>query len=196
MTWAASATNASAYPWTTLWKIANQTRQGSQAGDYTPQEESKFINDAWEEYRKEQKALGTPIVGQAVVSGKYPTLFLPPGAQAQLQFVFIDPGTGLATQGTPVGSVQYFVNLDPNQPDNLQFVGMSANPQTGFAVPVNVAGFEPSYLAVPFDPAGNPIVIPGVDGDNDAVGLATVLFAGPHHTLVPKHTVVPKRDLP
>ena len=82
MTLAVSATNASAYSSSKLWQIAHQTRQGSQTGNYTPEQESKYINDAWEEYKKEQKDNGTPIVGQAVVSGNYPTIFLAPGAPA------------------------------------------------------------------------------------------------------------------
>jgi hypothetical protein len=181
LTLAATANKASAISWDELWRRAKQIKKASDAGELTPQQERDLINDAWKEYQDEQAKKGTPIVGQAAFSGTYPSNFLPPGSPGQLQFLFIDTDTGLVTQGPEVGFVVYQVSLDPNLPDNLQWVGVSADPQTHFAFPVNVNGFEPSYIATPFDRAGNPIVIPGVDGDNVAVGFTTVLFPPSHH---------------
>jgi hypothetical protein len=176
LTWTTAANKASAIPWSQLWRSAIEVRKESKAGNLTPQEEKQQINDLWEEYRKEQKAKGTPIVGCTTLSGQYPTTFLAPGALCQLQFQFIDTNTGLPIRGPEVAFVLYQASPDPNSPNELHWVGMSADPRTNFAFRVPVNGFEPSYLATPYDRTGKPIVIRGLDNENVAVAFSTVLF--------------------
>jgi hypothetical protein len=176
---AATPSKASAITWSELWRRAIQVRKESQAGNLTPQEEKKLIDDLWKQYKDAQEKNGTPIVGCTSLSGQYPTTFLLPGAPCQLQFQFIDTNTGLPIQGPDVGFVVYQVCLDPNSPNVLQRVGMSADPHTNFAFPVTVNGFEPSYIASPYDRAGHPLVIGGLNHENVAVAFSTALFAPP-----------------
>jgi hypothetical protein len=176
---AVSTSTVYAISWSEMWRRAIQTKKDTAAGVLTPQEEKDQIEAAWNEMRREQTAAGVPIMGQTLVSGQYPAVFLSPGSQAVLQFVFVSTDTGMPVTGPEVGYVVYQVNLDPNFPDTLNWVGVSSDPAARFAFPVPVQGFEPSYFATPFDRAGRPIIMNGLDGDNVAVGIGTVIFPAP-----------------
>ena len=141
-------------------------------------EEKRQIAIAKKMYDDEQKALNVSAIGEAFIDGVSPTAFSPLGAIVDLTFQFVDPATDLPTTGPPVASVEYLVNLDPDN-DLFSIVGTSIDVSSHFSLPFTVVPFEPFIKSIPFDSNGNPIVITGVDGQNVAVGVAVVLEPEP-----------------
>ncbi len=145
-------------------------RLGTVLGDYTPSEEEALVAFAWKQYRQEQEKLGIPAVGQVAFNTIYPSAIATIGSTETLTFQFIDPATGLPTSGPAVASVLYEANYDPNSPTTFVPLGTSTDVAGNFDFAYVVTGQEPVINAIPMDASGNPIVISGVDGDNDAQG--------------------------
>jgi len=120
------------------------------------------------------KPLG--FVGLTVIDGSTAPFELTGyGEDLTLSFEYIDPATGLPATGPAVSSVVYEANLDPANPNDLVPIGTSSDNASNFAITWQSSGFEPMIEAIPYDASDDPIVIPGVDGENSAVGLNVAL---------------------
>ena len=95
----------------------------------------------------------------------------------------VDPATDLPTTGPPIASVEYLVNLDPDN-DIFSILGASMDASSHFSLSFTVVPFEPFIKSIPFDSSGNAIVITGVDGQNVAVGVAVVLEPVPEPSTI------------
>jgi hypothetical protein len=137
--------------------------------------EEALIFTANKKYNDEQNESGVSAIGQALINGLSPTALVPPGTTVPLTFQFINPGTGQPTTGPTVSLVDYMANLNPNTPNVFVDLGTSTNAASNFSLPFTVVPFEPFIKAIPFGPNGQPIVIPGVGGENVAIGVAVAL---------------------
>jgi len=144
-------------------------------GTKNPKEEADEIKRIVAEYRKENPLAA---IGQAALGGDYAVSLFPSGTTESLTFFFIDPDTGVPTSSGPVvSSVLYEVTADPSS-SVFQFLGVSSDSSSNFALPFTIPGFEPFIQATPFDAFGSPIVISGVDGNNVAVGFVVNIAQG------------------
>jgi len=134
-------------------------------------------------YQDEQKGQNVSAVGEAFIDGLSSTAFSPLGAMVNLTFQFVDPATDLPTTGPPIASVEYLVNLDPDN-DLFSILGASMDASSHFSLSFTVVPFEPFIKSIPFDSSGNAIVITGVDGQNVAVGVAVVLEPVPEPSTI------------
>jgi hypothetical protein len=141
------------------------------AGLTTPSEEKEVIANCYALYRKHQRQLS--FIGQPSLADSFPAADLAIGETSLLSFQFIDPATEQPAVGPAIGAVFYEINTDPSHPDIFLPLGTSFDPASNFAFPFTLNDFEPDIQAVPFDTAGHPIVIAGVDGINVAVGSVT-----------------------
>jgi PEP-CTERM motif len=155
----------------------------TKAGALDSLEEKRQIAIAKKMYQDEQKDQKVSAVGEAFIDGLSPTAFSPVGAMVNLTFQFVDPATDLPTTGPPIASVEYLVNLDPDN-DLFSILGTSTDASSHFSLPFTVVPFEPFIKSLPLDSNGNVIVITGVDGDNDAVGVAVVLEPAPEPSTI------------
>jgi PEP-CTERM motif len=92
-----------------------------------------------------------------------------------LSYLFVDTANGLPVAGPAVASVMYEANYNPYNPTDWVTLGTSTDAATNFSLSFTVQPYEPEIQAIPYDSSGNPIVISGVDGDNVALGLVTLL---------------------
>ena len=100
-----------------------------------------------------------------------------------LTFQFVDPATDLPTTGPPIASVEYLVNLDPDN-EIFSILGTSIDASSHVSLPFTVVPFKPFIKSIPLDSNGNVIVITGVDGQNVAVGVAVVLEPVPEPSTI------------
>lgn len=61
-------------------------------------------------------------------------------------------------------------------------IGTGTNPGTDFSTGFTTEPLEPLVEAIPFDPSGNPIVIPVSGGGNAAIGVVVALAPIPEPT--------------
>jgi hypothetical protein len=108
--------------------------------------------------------------GGSMYADQFPISHVPIGQMALLTFAFLKPDSLQPTVGPSIAFVVYDVNLDPSNPGVFKTIGTSFDATSNFALPFTASGFEPLIRATPFDASGKPIQIPGVDGDNIAVG--------------------------
>jgi len=150
-------------------------REGSFLGIYSSAIEQALIAIAYNRYLDQQKQQGATRVGQALIDGAYPSIFLNPGSMSTLTFAFVDTTTGLVAGGPAVSSVVYEANLDPTNPGIFVTLGSSSDSGSNFSLAYTIGWYEPLIRATPYDAGGNVVVLTGVDGDNVAVGYATAL---------------------
>jgi hypothetical protein len=148
--------------------------------------EDEQIENAYKLYLQSQASANVPIIGQPAIyaiagvpqSPGFPDVIAGPGELLSVDFGFIDPTTSLAASGPTIGSVEYLVSTDPNNPTSYTPIGTSTDASSNFSIPyLDSTAFEPDIEAIPFDANGNAIVIPGVDGYNAAIGSVTALAA-------------------
>ncbi len=153
-------------------------------GAYTPDSEKEHIANDYEKYTSEQASISIPFIGQPAIyavagtpqSPQFPAVFALQGQLLSVDFGFIDPATGLATTGPLVASVEYEVNVDPLSPTDYVPIGTSFDAASDFSISYLFStDFEPTIQAIPFDASGNPIIMPGVDGENVARGVVTAV---------------------
>lgn len=121
-------------------------------------------------YLEEQTSF-VPFVGQGLINGTFVSTS-DVGMPSLLTFTFIDPATGLPVVGPQIGSVLYEVRPDPFNFDLYVPLGRSFDASTNFAFLFTVTGIVTDVRVTPFDLSGNPIIIPGENGLNVAVGDA------------------------
>ena len=148
--------------------------------------EDEQIEAAYQKYLATQASANVPIIGQPAIyaiggvpqSPGFPDVITGPGNLLSVDFGFIDPTTSLAASGPTIGSVEYLVSTDPNNPLTYTPIGTSTDASSNFSISyLDSTAFEPDIEAIPFDANGNLIVIPGFDGYNAAIGSVTALAA-------------------
>ena len=181
----ATTTPSYAISYWDYWTNAATERANTLLGAYSWSDETRNINNYYWAYKNEQKVASVGAIGQPAIyeiagiaqTPGYPTVLALQGQTISIDFGFVDPATGLYTAGPPVGSVEYLVNVDPTSPTDLVPISTSYDASSGFSTSYVVSSSaEPAIEAVPYDANGNPIVIPGVDGDNVAQGFVTALY--------------------
>jgi hypothetical protein len=149
-------------------------------GAVTAGTEDELIKALKEKYASEAVAANVPFIGQPAIYAVngvpqvpgFPDVFAEPGDLLSISFGFVDPATELAVTGPAVAMVEYFVNIDPTSATDFIPIGTSSDAGSDFSITyLYDSAFEPEIEAIPFDANGNPIVITGVDGDNDAQGI-------------------------
>jgi hypothetical protein len=137
---------------------------------------------AWAAYYAERNGVALAI-GQAELNSVFPVTFATTGEHGSLTFAYINPVTLLPTTGPTVASVLYEQSQTPNVLSSFVTIGTSTNAGADFALPytagLTLGTVEQQILAIPYDSAGSPIVLPGVDGDNSAQGGLTILMSVP-----------------
>jgi hypothetical protein len=134
----------------------------------TGAEEQGLAEGAFGDYFDEHS--GVKQIGQPLLNGLFPVGNVGPGVVGLVTFAFIDPQTLQPVMMSDTGAVFYEVKLSPESP--FTELGFSTVAEDNFSLPFEfTVGFEPLIQATPFDTSGNPIIIPGVDGENVAVGF-------------------------
>ncbi len=137
---------------------------------------------AWAAYYAEQPTV-TSIIGQAELNRAFPVTFAALGETATLSFSFLNPSTLLPVTGPTIGSVIYEQSQTPDNPASFTLIGTSTNPSSDFGLAYTAGStlttVEQEILAIPENPSGLPIVLPGVGGFNAAEGGLTILPAIP-----------------
>lgn len=183
-----TATPARADSWWRYWLADWQTRRDSKSEIISPQTEQLTLNALYDAYRAQHPNL-RPRLGDLALNGLTPVSGLLDGTVGTLTFGWLEPD---ATSPV-IGAVQYWANYDPDlmDPENnlnpfagLTFLGTSTDAGSNFAFATMVQGFEPLYLAVPFDVTGAPIATLGVDFGgaaprNVALGFVTNIAVVP-----------------
>ena len=168
-----------------LWEKA-QIRGYTLAGAWSASFEDEQIDAAYKRYQASQASANVPIIGQPAIyaingtpqSPGFPDVLGGSGNLLSVDFGFVDPNTGLAAAGPAVGSVEYLVSTDPNNPLSYTPLGISTDASTSFSITyLDGGGFEADIEAIPFDRNGNQIFIAGLDGYDAAIGSVTALDA-------------------
>ncbi len=161
-------------------------RTNTYLGAWSYSFEDDEIEAAYQKYLATQASANVPVIGQPAIyaiagvpqSPGFPDVFAGPGNLLSVDFGFIDPTTSFAASGPTIGSVEYLVSTDPNNPTAYTPIGTSTDASSNFSISyLDNTAFEPDIEAIPFDANGNAIVIPGVDGFNAAIGSVTALAA-------------------
>jgi hypothetical protein len=148
-------------------------------GGETQEQEDSVIR--LEQLLEDQEGTKIPLafVGSTYIDGSLADNAFPmytPTLSADLTFSWHDPSTGLPTSGPAVSAVQYYVwngmteSLDLSSAWTL--LGTSSDSASGFEVSYSFPFGEDIFLSAPLDTSGQPIVINGVDGYNDAESIA------------------------
>lgn len=164
--------------WDYLLAVAG-IRLGTLEGTYTFKQEETLLNLAWMLYRQQQMRKPAPRMGQVAIEGEYPSTLGVPGDVVLLTYHFVDTTTGLPASGPTVDHVLYEANLDPLNPNAYVPIGSSFDGGSHFSFPFTISGFEPAIRGTPFDSAGSPVFLSGVDDENIAVGVAVALVPEP-----------------
>jgi hypothetical protein len=151
-------------------------RDLSKNGQITASREQQLGDDAYEEYKSEQRQQNVQIIGQVAFDGNFPHVIREEGSMVRLSFEFVDTTTGLPRNGPQVFGVVYDVNLDPSDQFNFVHVGVSFDRSSNFSLPFQLSGWEPLIRATPIDRSGKPVVITGLDGYNVAIGLGVAFY--------------------
>jgi hypothetical protein len=163
-------------------------RTNTYLGAWSYSFEDEQIEAAYKKYQATQASANIPLIGQPAIyaiagvpqSPGFPDVIAGPGSLLSIDFGFVDPATGLAASGPAIGSVEYLVSTDPNNPLSYTPIGTSTDAASNFSFSyLDNSAYEPDIEAIPFDLSGHPIVLTGVDGYNAAIGSVTALSAAP-----------------
>jgi PEP-CTERM motif len=145
---------------------------------WTQEQEDQTIESENNKESAEQVAIELPSVGQTYMNGSSPVFDYGVGPEtlsADLTFSWVDPSTGLPTTGPTVNAVQYYVwngaTVSLDLPSAWTLVGTSGNSASGYEVSYSFPYGENIFLSLPLNSSGQPIVIDGVGGYNDAESI-------------------------
>ncbi len=147
------------------------------SGEWTEDQEQAAIEQGWQQYKQQHQT--KPKIGQNKSGGHYPTNRVPPGSGTAIRFTWINPVTGAEIPPTDVYYVEYWINGDPNDPGQFDYLGVSYDAGSQFQFNTTNTGFEPVFKSQPYGFNGQPITITGVGGFNVAQGIVTELIPEP-----------------
>jgi hypothetical protein len=148
---------------------------GTPLTKWTPQQEAKYVTAESQNEYAEQAINKEPWVGLTSVVC---IICITPNTNTTtiiLDFSWINPATLLATSGPAVSAVDYYEwngvddSLDLSTAWTL--VGTSTDATDGFNLTYIFPYGENIFLSLPLDSSGNPIIIDGVGGYNDAESI-------------------------
>ncbi len=138
--------------------------------DISREQAQDLADEAWGGHFDEQKDAGVQQIGQPFLNGIFPVGNVSPGVVGLLTFAFIDTQTMQPVTRADVGFVAYDIKL--NSEVSFTELGLSVDPETNFSLPFDFTfGIAPLIRATPYSISGDPIFIPGVNGENTAIGL-------------------------
>lgn len=127
------------------------------------------------EFRFENPSAVFGVMGNLIINGEGSNVLTTPGQMLNFTFEYIKPDTDFTAPGPPTDAVQYWMSTTPDNPNSYIFLGQSSNSGNDFSFSFTAASFEGEIEAIPMFQF-NDVVLPGLNGYNDAPGFGGMLL--------------------